>query len=285
MWGANGIFVRLINVHATTLMFIDACLALVVMVPILFLTGRHKELASWRAIAITVSVAFLTTMCVLLLYRSMQLTTVSNAMLSHYTGPVFVFLFAPFFVQEKRTKVFAIALVASLIGLGVMMPMEDLSLANTNVVGLAVGIVSALFFAGSTIGMKKLTGQFSALVIVTTTFLSDLIFTAPFLIAQPAELVLAGQFWWLFLAKMALSTTIPFFLYVWGMRVVEAQRVSILGYIEPLAAIVLAAFFLSEIPGVRTLAGGLLILVSGAWIVIDGSVRQADLLVPAGEQR
>jgi len=48
---------------------------------------------------------------------------------------------------------------------------------------------------------------------------------------------------------------------------VIAQHAAILGYMEPLAAIPLAFLFLSETPPPAAIAGGLLILVSGYFIV------------------
>jgi drug/metabolite transporter (DMT)-like permease len=59
-------------------------------------------------------------------------------------------------------------------------------------------------------------------------------------------------------------------LYFSALRRVLAQHAAILGYMEPLCAIPLAFFFLSETPTLITLFGGILILVSGYMVIHYG---------------
>jgi drug/metabolite transporter (DMT)-like permease len=58
-------------------------------------------------------------------------------------------------------------------------------------------------------------------------------------------------------------STIAPVLYYRGLRDVIATRTAVLGYLEPLCAILLAMFFLHEMPDIRSLYGGILILFSG----------------------
>jgi drug/metabolite transporter (DMT)-like permease len=58
-------------------------------------------------------------------------------------------------------------------------------------------------------------------------------------------------------------STIAPVLYYRGLRDVNATRTAVLGYLEPLCAILLAMFFLHERPDIRSLYGGILILFSG----------------------
>ncbi len=58
-------------------------------------------------------------------------------------------------------------------------------------------------------------------------------------------------------------------LYLVGIRRVRAQVAAILGYLEPLGAVLLAAWFLGEQPGGLVLGGGVLILSAGALVVWD----------------
>ena len=51
-------------------------------------------------------------------------------------------------------------------------------------------------------------------------------------------------------------------LFIKAVTHLPAQRVSIITYIEPLSAVILAFLFLREIPNIFTLIGGLLILTS-----------------------
>ena len=62
-------------------------------------------------------------------------------------------------------------------------------------------------------------------------------------------------------------STIAPLLYVQGLKSVKANEAAILGYFEPVGAIILALVVLHEIPGAIALLGGALILVSGYMIL------------------
>jgi drug/metabolite transporter (DMT)-like permease len=64
-----------------------------------------------------------------------------------------------------------------------------------------------------------------------------------------------------------LHSTLAPLLYYSALRKVMAQHAAILGYMEPLAAIPIAFFFLSEAPAPLALAGGVLILFSGYLVI------------------
>jgi len=58
-------------------------------------------------------------------------------------------------------------------------------------------------------------------------------------------------------------STIAPLLYVQGFRSVRANEAAILGYFEPIGATLLALVFFGEVPGIKALIGGALILYSG----------------------
>lgn len=280
LWGTNAIFIKVIDAPASTFVFTDGVLALLSMLPLLLLTGAYKELRSWKACGIAVAVGLLHMATNLTVFRAFQLTTVSNAILAHYMGPVLAFVLAPFFVRESRTRVFAFALALGVVGLAIMMPMQGISLENTHVVGIAFALISALFFAGYNIGVKRIAPQFSSVAMIFTTFAADVLGGIPGVLAEPEGLLVVSQLPEWFVLKALVTCTFPFFLFLFGIKRLEVQRVMILGYVEPVASIGLAAVLLAEIPGLMTMAGGVLILVAGAWIIVDSSVRknQGNLL-------
>jgi drug/metabolite transporter (DMT)-like permease len=64
-----------------------------------------------------------------------------------------------------------------------------------------------------------------------------------------------------------LHSTLAPLLYVQGFRSVKANEAAILGYFEPVGAIILALIVLHEVPGLTALLGGVLILFSGYMIL------------------
>jgi drug/metabolite transporter (DMT)-like permease len=58
------------------------------------------------------------------------------------------------------------------------------------------------------------------------------------------------------------STMAPI-LYFKGIQLVTANKAAVLGYLEPVCAIIFSIFFLNEHPGVNSIIGGALIIFSG----------------------
>ena len=71
----------------------------------------------------------------------------------------------------------------------------------------------------------------------------------------------------LLLITGVMHSTTASLMYYSALRQVLAQDAAVLGYIEPLAAILLAFFLLSESPSLFALFGGLLIILSGYLVV------------------
>lgn len=278
LWGSVGLWVRAINASASTFVFADAVCTVLLLTPLLVASGKYREIASPRKLAIMVGIGFFATLTGVLYYQAVKLTTVTNALLSHYTMPVFVVLLVPILLGERRRRSVLAALPIALAGLVAILPMEDLSLQNADLLGIGFGVASAIFYALSLIGTRRLGGIYSALAVTWTMYLANAVGLAPFVLTQPAEVGVLVQSAPLFVLKGILVAGGPGLLYVWGLKRIEAQRASIMGFIEPLSGIILAALFLAEVPGFNTLVGGLLIL--GASYLVMRRGRTAD--IPAG---
>jgi drug/metabolite transporter (DMT)-like permease len=70
-------------------------------------------------------------------------------------------------------------------------------------------------------------------------------------------------------------STIAPVLYYRGLRDVSASRTAVLGYLEPLCAILLGMLILHEMPGIRSLYGGILIISSG-YLTIRAQHQEAS---------
>ena len=68
-------------------------------------------------------------------------------------------------------------------------------------------------------------------------------------------------------------STIAPILYFKGLRYVSAGRAAVLGYLEPVIAIIFGIIFLSELPGKGSIIGGLLIIFSG-YLTLRGENKQ-----------
>jgi len=79
-------------------------------------------------------------------YHAYRMTTMANAVITHYTAPVFAALLAPFMLGEKWERVTGIALLISLAGMVLLA--GDVSLGRAHMAGTALGTILLVSAAG-----------------------------------------------------------------------------------------------------------------------------------------
>ncbi len=193
-------------------------------------------------------------------------TTVSNAVFTHYTAPLFVALLAPFILSEHLQKVTLLSLPIAALGMTlIVMTGGGLNIGGAHSAGIIAGTLSGVAYAFIIIFSRQLSRQLMhhrAVVLLlwgTTLVMAPLVFLTDYHLDY-------HQVQLLFLTGVFHSTIAPL-LYYHALRKVLAQHAAILGYMEPLAAIPMAYLLLSETPSIFALCGGVLILFSGYLII------------------
>jgi len=264
IWSSLGIFVRRSGLPNTALLFYQSAVAGLIQILILSVRGEMKDaLSSCKNaksifILLLVPVAFLTNS--LLFYFAFTHTTIANAVLTHYTAPIFVALAAPLFLSERTRNKTWLAIVLSSAGLLLLLQNPDSRvLGDGERSGIIAGILSGLAYAMIILLLRAISFKYPSLFIV---FMQNSIATLillPFVIDAP----LAAPSLPYVITMGILHSTIAPLLYVQGFKSVRANEAAVLGYIEPVGAVILALIFLHEMPALKALAGGGLILYSG----------------------
>lgn len=102
IWGSVGIFVRLANQPAPTIVFFRVFTAFIAISA--YLLWRKQPLkvhGQWRTALISGVVLSLNW---LFFFKSIQLTTIGNAVLSYYMSPLFSIIWARLFLHERLEK-------------------------------------------------------------------------------------------------------------------------------------------------------------------------------------
>jgi len=275
IWSSLGIFIRHIDLPNACIIFYTATLAGAVQFIILVLSRQIK--VSYKESHPKESVIlFLLPFCfianTMLFYYAIRNTTLSNAVLTHYTAPIFVALLAPVLIGEKLSKLTWGAIVLSTAGLwfiiGRANPLVAILEGGRDILGIMAGALSGLAYAFLIIMVRRIARTYHALMI---TFIQNgmvAMILLPFVydIPLPSSAVPL-----LFLLGIVHSTMAPL-MYVHGFRTVRANEAAILGYFEPLGATILGFIFFDEVPGIHALIGGILIILSG-YITIREAVR------------
>jgi drug/metabolite transporter (DMT)-like permease len=191
-------------------------------------------------------------------FRSIQVSSVAVGLLSYSSFPAFTALLEPLFFREKLDR--RNLLLAALCLAGVFLIIPRLDPGDRVRQGVLWGLLSGLTFAVLTVFNRRLAQDHSSLGIAFWEDGFAALFLLPSLILSPAR-VSAGD--WALLAVLGVICTAgSHTLFIKGMRHVRAQTASLISSLEPVYGIALALLFLGETPGLRTLAGGALIVTA-----------------------
>jgi drug/metabolite transporter (DMT)-like permease len=262
LWSSLGVVVRLSGVEIHVLMFYSLVISVVAQGIILSRKRYRTELLNAKNLKYPVILGIISFVNTFTFFYAFKGTTIANAVLTHYTAPVFVAFLSPFVLKERLTaKVLIIILLASA-GLWIML--DGFSMANDQVMGICAGLASGVAYALIVIFLRLHSNKFSPLVLAFFTNITIIILLAPFIREFPIHAL------WSYLFMGIIHSTIAPILYFKGLQVVTANRAAVLGYFEPVCAIVLSMIFLNEVPGNHSIIGGMLIILSG-YLTLKGS--------------
>ena len=203
-------------------------------------------------------------------FWSIQISSVAVGLLSYASFPAFTVLLEPLFSRERldRRSLFFAALC--LVGVFLIIPRFDLG--DRVYQGVLWGLVSGLSFAVLTLFNRRLAQDHSSLAIAFFEDLFATIFLLPCLIALPLRL--SSNDLVLLIVLGVLCTAVSHSLFIQGMQRVRAQTASIIGSLEPVYGIVFAFILLGEVPAVRTLVGGAIILTAALCVTLTEGARR-----------
>jgi len=197
-------------------------------------------------------------------FHAIQLSTVALGLLAYSTAPVFVVLLEPLWFRERfsgRALACALLTVA-----GVAMIVPRWAPGATAFQGVMWGVLAGLSFAVLSLCNRALVRVHSAIRVAFHQDAAAMVLLAPLmpLVWSPlsprdvALLVLLGVF----------CTALAHALFIQAMTVVAARTAAIVSTLEPVYGIALAWLLLGEVPAMRTLAGGALILAAVLWATL-----------------
>ncbi len=279
IWSSLGIFVRKTGLPTLSIVFYPAAIGGAIQLLMLLKTGQMRDAVrmpgnSAKSILLLSLVPFFFLANSFLFYFAFTHTTIANAVLSHYTAPVFVALMAPLFLKERILKITWLAIIIASLGLWLILRTpasgELIFLQESHSRGIIAGALSGLAYAFLILIVRGIVSRFSALFIIFVQNTVVALILLPFVFASPMPL---QSLMYMIIMGVVHSTIAPL-LYVQGFRTVKANEAAVLGYFEPVGAIILALIFLHEVPGVTALLGGVLILFSGFMIVKGGGEQR-----------
>ena len=191
-------------------------------------------------------------------FTSLKIIPVSSAVLLLYSYAVLITLFSGIFLREKISVHTIIASVLSVAGILLILPFESVQAGNSYF-GYICALAAAIFGAIHFLIPKKYLKSYDAYSLTFYQTILQLPLLGVFLFFYPPILTFHSL---ILLALFGLiCTTLAFFLFYDGLRRIPGQYAGILHTTEIPVSILLALFFFGEIPSVKViLGGGLLVL-------------------------
>ncbi|NIR31343.1 MAG: DMT family transporter [Gammaproteobacteria bacterium] len=193
-----------------------------------------------------------------MIFFCIQMTTVAVGLICLFTFPVIVVFIEPFFSSERIRARDVLSGVAVVFGVYLVVP--DMSLEDAYVLGIALGLVSALAYALRHVLYRHYLRAYPSTAMMFYQVAIAALVTLPFL---RGGVDLGADLRWLYLLLLGVVfTALPHTLFANSLRHLKAKTVSLITSLQPVYGAVLAVIVLSEWPDARTVAGGVLIVAA-----------------------
>jgi drug/metabolite transporter (DMT)-like permease len=204
-------------------------------------------------------------------HKSIQLTSVANATLLANLASIFVTLAAWLFLRQRPTRTFLAGLGAALVGV-ILLVHSSIDFSSTGLAGDALGVVTAMFYAGYLLAVKTLRDRGEVtlhLMAVTTTITALLLFPVALAAGDPM-IPRSAEGWWILIGLAFISHAAGQGLIAYALAHLPAAFSSVSLLFQPVMAAVFAWLLLAEPLARLQVAGGVVVLV-GIYLARRGS--------------
>ncbi len=267
LWGTSGIFVHYLSPYGFSSLQMTAVrgvVSLICMTVYALIADRTlfkitpRELIFFAAIGTSL---FFTASCY---YSSMQMTSVSTAVVLMYTAPIYVMIFSVLFLGEKISRLKLVSVACMLIGCflvaGIIGGMRfDLT-------GIIIGVLSGIAYASYNI-FTKISMKTGSRPVSATLYSFLFMSIIAICVCEPAEIVSnatksPAATLPLLLGLGICTFVLPYLFYTLAMKTLPAGTASALGIVEPMAATLFSVILFDEALNIFSVTGIALILLA-----------------------
>ncbi|MEK4496686.1 DMT family transporter [Ureibacillus sp. FSL W8-0352] len=263
LFGSNGIVASYILLSSVEIVYLRTLIGSLLLILIFVLTKQKVQF--WKnklhflylvisGVAMGASWLFL--------FEAYKQIGVSIATLAYYCGPIMVMILSPLLFKEKMTMAKMLGFIAVI--LGMLFVNKEAFLQGEISRGLIFGLLSAIMYAMIVIFNKKAV-TIKGLENATCQLVVSFITVAIFMMFKQGLVVNVVEGNWLPILILGIvNTGIGCYFYFSSIGHLPVQSVSILGYLDPLSALVFSALFLAEQLSFHQMIGAALILGGAA---------------------
>ena len=235
------------------IVFMRSISSSVILIPILFFTGRQKNIFS--NLGVNLSRVVLSFLAI-----SIQFFTISNIQLAQvstigYLRPSIMSIFAYFILREKQSKGRWLVLIIGFLSILLVFSPENQSI---QLVAL-VALLGTCFGALSTIIQKYLSKSFSEIQLMVWYSLGISLLSLPFCFYFWVDVSLKETF---FMISTGLLATSAQYFYIRAFKLSQASFLAPIQYFHIIPVLIIGYVIFLEVPSIQTLIGALIIILS-----------------------
>ena len=192
---------------------------------------------------------------------SIMLTSVANSTLLANLAPIFVALAAWLMFRQRPQRKFLAGLTVAVTGMMLLIG-GDFQLQGTELIGDALGVVTAMFYAGYQLTVTKLRERVATSTLMAWTGLITAIVLLPIALLTGEQMLPVSVMGWVKLAGLALISQVAGqSLIAYAMAHLPATFSSVGLLFQPVMATLFAWLLLGEAVSALQLAGGITVLI------------------------
>ncbi len=262
IFGTIGAVIRFIDLPSCEIALFRGVIGVLCLFPALLLTNRKCLLRDFAAnlFVLILSGAALAGNWILL-FEAYRNATIAIAALCYYTAPVMVMILSPFILKEKFSMLKAGCIGVTLIGMILVVRVDqNYNEPYNHVLGIVYGISAAVCYAALMILNKFLKRLNGLETTVPQLFLASLILLPYVLLTGMMKPILHIDMSLVLLIVLGfVHTGVGFLLFFIGIQGLKAQKISVLSYLDPLTSVVISLFIFEEQMTLTQMAGAFLI--------------------------
>ena len=210
------------------------------------------------------------------LFESYRYTTVTVATMCYYMQPTILILLSPFIFREKLSERKLSCAAAAIAGMALVSGMfEGSGIGSKDIAGIVCGLLAAALYATVVILNKKISVA-DAYKRTTVQLLSAAAVLSPYLLLTEDFGAVSLNFKAIAMVLIVgiFHTGIAYAMYFGSMKTLKAQSIAVMGYIDPVFALLLSAFILHEKLSLPGLLGAALVIGSAVISELCGEEKR-----------
>ncbi len=256
--GASGVFIKLIDLPATTITFVRMAAPVIILLGYLYYKGIKLFKGNYRMMMVA---SVLNTVRTFLFFVGYLYASIGNAVIILFTWPIFGTLFSAIFLKEKVSVRTAILIALAFLGIVIMYINTEIGFGNEDFIGMAAMLFSAIFFAMTAVIFKQKLHVYSrSETIVYQNLVGAVVFLPFVFINMPAPSALqisAASLYGVLIGVFA------FMMFFYALKRLKMSHYALFTYWEVIAALFFGVLFFGENITWNMVVGGGLILATG----------------------